>query len=79
MDGMKSGMRLSPEILGECLNEESCFGTIKHERDITLTLNNIASEFRNAKYIGKFSFDCRCSFVYIYRFVVDVDSTTQKK
>lgn len=54
MDEMKSEIRLSPEILGECLVEESCFNTIKHERDITLTLNSI-TEFRNAKYIGKFA------------------------
>lgn len=47
---MKSEIRLSPEILEECLGDESCFDTIKHERDITLTLNSI--EFKNAKYIG---------------------------
>lgn len=51
---MKSEIRLSPEILEECLGDESCFDTIKHERDITLTLNSI--EFKNAKYIGKYSF-----------------------
>lgn len=51
---MKSEIRLSPEILEECLGDESCFDTIKHERDITLTLNSITeTEFRSAKYIGK--------------------------
>ncbi|XP_055309301.1 cyclic AMP-dependent transcription factor ATF-2 [Sitodiplosis mosellana] len=50
MDGMKSEIHLSPEILQECLGDASCFGAIKHERDITLTLNSI--EFKNAKYIA---------------------------
>lgn len=53
MDEMKPEIRLSPEILGECLGEESCFGVIKNEHDITLSLNSI--EFKNAKFIGKFA------------------------
>lgn len=53
MDEMKPEIRLSPEILGECLGEESCFGVTKNENDITLTLNGIG--FKNAKYIGKFA------------------------
>lgn len=52
MDEMKSNL-LTPEILEECLNKESCFDVIKPKRDITLSLNS-DDENKNSKYIGKY-------------------------
>ncbi|XP_031636893.1 cyclic AMP-dependent transcription factor ATF-2 [Contarinia nasturtii] len=51
MDEMKSNL-LTPEILEECLNKETCFNVIKHNRDITLSLNSGDENKNNSKYIA---------------------------
>lgn len=44
---------LSPEILEDCLGDESSFHMIKHKRDITLSLSS-DDENKQSKYIGNF-------------------------
>lgn len=50
MDEIKTTL-LTPEILDDCLGDESCFHVIKHKRDITFNLNS-SDENKHSKYIG---------------------------